>query len=555
MSILDEIGNLELLKENIQADSCIGNKPFITLGDKPAPTLDYDLPQSSTFSTYGNICVCADPSVFIEIDGETVTDDEYYSSNPDELSSKFNASVQLNTNDMGLSVNATQIRKELDLAKTDIEGIAVNAVANTDATPYVMLKDTCFNELQLQRLHAAGYRPVAVAKLNGMGSKIKILKNPIVKHPRLFVIEEYKTSSYLGNYGAGKTLETFSLLPGEKTTITIKTYKNSTTTRTKSENLLDSFSQNSVDEMESLMEEESSASTQSTTSVSASVSASASYMAASCTASVEASSSSSRSANTRSLNRALGKHVEQSNSSRNVEINTSSTETVTEGEENVTVREIENINKSRVLNFVFRQLLQEYVSITYLSNIRIAYCNGYMESIKIVDIEEIDKLLSQVVRPECIATVKEDILQRYRIVRNYLGNPVSFLKNIIIDSDTYGYSDNYYVCDCEGEDYEVISGRDPIHINGVILNVQRNTLRTDSVIADALMGQGEALDCFNQQAQNAIAVGENLKNLELMQKIALIESITDPEQKASLYKKVFGECCCCSSSYSQNSEE
>ena len=101
----------------------------------------------------------------------------------------------------------------------------------------------------------------------------------------------------------------------------------------------------------------------------------------------------------------------------------------------------------------------------------------------------------------------------------------------------------------------MISGRDPIHINGVILNVQRNTLRTDSVIADALMGQGEALDCFNQQAQNAIAVGENLKNLELMQKIALIEGITDPEQKAALYKKVFGECCGCSSSSSQNSEE
>ena len=146
--------------------------------------------------------------------------------------------------------------------------------------------------------------------------------------------------------------------------------------------------------------------------------------------------------------------------------------------------------------------------------------------------------------PEEIANVKQKILQRYNVIRDYTGTGVQFLKHITLDKKTYGYDEDYYVCDPDGIDYIVVKGHAPVHIPGVILNVQRNTLRTDSVIADALLGQGEALDCFNQRAQDAIAVSENLKNLELVQKISLIESIDDPTQKAELYKSVFGKCCC-----------
>ena len=37
----------------------------------------------------------------------------------------------------------------------------------------------------------------------------------------------------------------------------------------------------------------------------------------------------------------------------------------------------------------------------------------------------------------------------------------------------------------------------------MILRADVNTLRTDSFIVDALMGQGEALDCFNSHVQEA----------------------------------------------------
>src|SRR5205823_11581697 len=58
----------------------------------------------------------------------------------------------------------------------------------------------------------------------GGASRMILIKQPEKPVPRLFAVEEYKVCSYLGNYGAGKTVKTFTLLPGERTTITINSY-------------------------------------------------------------------------------------------------------------------------------------------------------------------------------------------------------------------------------------------------------------------------------------------------------------------------------------------
>jgi hypothetical protein len=42
-------------------------------------------------------------------------------------------------------------------------------------------------------------------------------------------------------------------------------------------------------------------------------------------------------------------------------------------------------------------------------------------------------------------------------------------------------------------------------VPGIILEVNKNTLRTDSLIVDALLGQGEALDCYSMKVQEADA--------------------------------------------------
>lgn len=89
-----------------------------------------------------------------------------------------------------------------------------------------------------------------------------------------------------------------------------------------------------------------------------------------------------------------------------------------------------------------------------------------------------------------------------------------------------------------------------LKIPGIILDVTDRILPTDSVICDALLGQGEALDCYNMRLQNAAAEKSELENERLRienaktkQAMDILALITDPKLKAELYKKVFGSCC------------
>ena len=70
-----------------------------------------------------------------------------------------------------------------------------------------------------------------------------------------------------------------------------------------------------------------------------------------------------------------------------------------------------------------------------------------------------------------------------------------------------------------------------------------NKLRPSVILTETVLGQGEALDCYNQKLQDANAQNAYLGNLELVQKISMIEEIADPIQRADEYKKVFGSCC------------
>ncbi|MFT4063074.1 MAG: hypothetical protein QM642_12045 [Edaphocola sp.] len=386
--------------------------------------------------------------------------------------------------------------------------------------------------------------------------------------PYFAVVEEYTTCSYLGDYGAGRTIKTFSLLPGEKTTITVRTYKDQSSTKSYSENVLDSFSESSTNELEKLIENETGYSNSTTEDNSTTTSSSkkgnvsanigvslfdivkigvdGGYEWGSSTSSTN-SSSATRASNVRSVNKALDKHVSTSNANRSIEVNTSTTETYTEGEETSTVREITNINKSRVLNFVFRQLLQQYVTITYLSNIKIAFCNGYEESLRVVDLEELDKLLEDTVEPGMIEQVRQTILKHYCTVFNYKDEPIPFVEQV-----TYNIGECVGLSEVETfwrirknitDTWQADEGGLEIKVKGPILNVSTHTLKTSSTVVDAFLGQGEALDCFNMKAQDAVAIGEQLKNMEALQQMETIQGIDDPEKRAELYKKVYGSCC------------
>jgi len=80
-------------------------------------------------------------------------------------------------------------------------------------------------------------------------------------------------------------------------------------------------------------------------------------------------------------------------------------------------------------------------------------------------------------------------------------------------------------------------------VPGIIMDVTHRMIKTPAVVVDALLGQGEALDCYNNELQGAAVVKAKLENNELQQAIDVITGISDPAEKANLYKKVFTDCC------------
>jgi hypothetical protein len=83
-----------------------------------------------------------------------------------------------------------------------------------------------------------------------------------------------------------------------------------------------------------------------------------------------------------------------------------------------------------------------------------------------------------------------------------------------------------------------------IQVPGVILKVQRNVLRTSSVVVDALLGQGEALDCFNLRMQDAAAREAELANAKTELALNLVELGRGVEEKVTTYDTLLNPKCC-----------
>ena len=76
-----------------------------------------------------------------------------------------------------------------------------------------------------------------------------------------------------------------------------------------------------------------------------------------------------------------------------------------------------------------------------------------------------------------------------------------------------------------------------------ILATERHVLHTDAYITDAILGTGEALDCYNQKLQDAAAIEAGLDNLKVMQQLTLIESMPTLQEKLDALARLQGSCC------------
>ena len=183
-----------------------------------------------------------------------------------------------------------------------------------------------------------------------------------------------------------------------------------------------------------------------------------------------------------------------------------------------------------------------------------SYTNGYPEHSKSCSIADLERMLSEILISDDAVQIEANKIYTYLCnIVDYQGTKTQFIEKITESNgncinpelptlDT-SYVRKRKILDEDGKEKELEQTYNGKTVKGIIMSTVHRITRTSSLIADAVLGQGEALDCYNQKLQDANAQNAYLGNLELVQKINMIEEITDPVQRAEEYKKVFGSCC------------
>ncbi len=400
-----------------------------------------------------------------------------------------------------------------------------------------------------------GKRPIL--KRNFFGKPIfSFFTKPKVVKPQISLVFHYKVCSYLGHAGAGKVVKTLSLLPGEKVTLSVKNFTSSVETRQRSENVLDSFSEYSANELQTTLENETgmdsgvSSSSNNSSEIGGGLQVGVNLgivsfgLGGGGGTTNQSTVANTATAHVAAISSAIDSHVQQSTYNREISVNTESSSTYVNESEESSVRQIENINMSRVLNFIFKQVNQEYLTITYLDDVSIVYSNGYPESQKVVKLSDIDDLLKEVLKDTEVDEVRKLIFASLCSIYDYTGTKTSFIEKVDEEvTDCIGGGGVLFTNSFVRKRADLSQTYHEVTVPGIILDVKSRALPTVSLITEAMLGAGEALDCYNQKLQNAAVVHADLENDLVKQQMTMMDKISDPVEKAKLYKKVFGTCC------------
>src|SRR5262249_54731172 len=149
--------------------------------------------------------------------------------------------------------------------------------------------------------------------------------------PHLYLVESIRLTSFLGDYGAGRIVKTFSLLPGEKTKISVRSFLQRESTRKAASSVLDSLTEESAHDLETSVTREQSDQSkfESTKEYYAEGEASAKWGwgNAKVKAGAKGSSNAAREESVKNVANATEKHSARASAKRDVEVNTSYEET------------------------------------------------------------------------------------------------------------------------------------------------------------------------------------------------------------------------------------
>ena len=393
------------------------------------------------------------------------------------------------------------------------------------------------------------------------------LVSEVLPRPRILLIELCRLTSYLGSYGPGRTLKTLSLLPGEKTRLSIKTYSREEKSVKNATSVLDSFTEDSANDFENSVQTEQSDKQASAENLSYYAEAEASMnwgvFSASVKAGVKGGSNSSREEFAKNVAHATEKHAARASSKRDVQINTTEDSKTQTGLENTIERDVQNINVSHTLNFIFRQMNQEFVTLLHLVDVRVAYFDGDATTKREVALHDLDSLIEQFIKdnvsvgdnfpePSIRVQVRRTIIDELENIFDYENERRSLIEERVVLRDPSGPASEgnvvaRYVRVKKGiggmSTYSDV-GETEIKVPGIILSADKHVMRTDGVMVDAVLGTGDGLDTYSHGLQDESVRTKHVLNQKVQSLLAREELgrrviADEDEASAKLYVELF----------------
>ncbi len=379
---------------------------------------------------------------------------------------------------------------------------------------------------------------------------VKFVTDEAQANPRFVIVEHYRLTSHFGDYGAGRTINTFSLWPGEETRLYVRSWRRTEQKLKEASSIFDSFTNEAATDFENSFEQESS--TKSTSEESGNWNASAGLgldlgvFQVGASGGGGGSSKSSREELAKTVSKVSRHHASKASAARETTVSTEIEATEAAEFEQITERNVKNTNLSRVLNLVCRELNQELISYFSLIDVSIAFANdrGVFDR---VPLYRLDKLIEQYVAPGSIRVrnnrrqgqrerVKDAIMDQIRNVHDYQDKSHSFLeKTTDIDNKSYWRVRR-----------PSPDGVNPFHpelpVEGIVIDATKHTVRTDAVIIDALLGHGVALDNYALGQQQEALRQKQLENRKLELGLAIVES--GDKKKLDAFEQLFVDRSC-----------
>jgi hypothetical protein len=373
---------------------------------------------------------------------------------------------------------------------------------------------------------------------------------------RLFLVETIAITSFLGDYGIGGVLNNLSLAPGQTTEITVESYRKDEETEKTAQSILDSTASECSADFENTLSNEQNRQSKDASSdsftLSAEAGASFGYGSAKLSLGTSSASNSSRDEMAKDLHSAIEKHASKASTNRSVTVNTENTRKVESGQTESIKRELRNINVSRVLNIAFFQMLQEHLVFIHLVDARIGYytqdlvtdtAGGHHveESYTEVTLPEFVELATKVLSGGATAAhqAQEDLSTMLGSIADAHGELKSLVETVAPTKDGKAQANEAYVrvdpklrgsWKFEGSDREWT-------VPGILLDAMQITMRTDGIIADALLASGEALDVYSQGLQDVSIAAKQVANAREVLAQKIIED--NDTERAALFAKLF----------------